>query len=303
MSDLISEELLNIEQLFTEGLYFEALDSLNEFEQKIDLTPEDQLFFIILKSNIFYELGRFLDALKYAHDVIKEIIAVQRQVKEKIGKEKAHVSCYEFDPGLLKIVTGQLKSKLDDLYGLSKEEKRCALDEICATIQEETKDNEDITEGLIKDAISEVEKEFVRKKILSEEKRPDSRALDEIRPLDCQVGVLPRTHGSAVFTRGQTQSLSIITLGTSSDEQTIESLAGRRSKHFMLHYSFPPFSVGEVKFLRGPSRREIGHGALAEKSLLNVILQNALSFSSLSFISLTRTSVISTATPCVIRVT
>ncbi|MFH1768586.1 MAG: polyribonucleotide nucleotidyltransferase, partial [Candidatus Omnitrophota bacterium] len=132
-------------------------------------------------------------------------------------------------------------------------------------------EGEEITDQLIQEAIYQVEKAFVRRKILDEGMRSDRRSLDQIRPLECMVGVLPRTHGSAVFTRGQTQSLSVITLGTSSDEQTVESFAGRQSKHFMLHYSFPPFSVGEVKPLRGPSRREIGHGALAEKSLINLL--------------------------------
>ncbi len=95
--------------------------------------------------------------------------------------------------------------------------------------------------------------------------------MQEIRPIDCKVKVLPCTHGSAIFTRGQTQSLAVVTLGTSSDEQLIEALEGETTKHFMLHYSFPPFSVGEVKFMRGPSRREVGHGALAEKALAGLI--------------------------------
>jgi polyribonucleotide nucleotidyltransferase len=111
----------------------------------------------------------------------------------------------------------------------------------------------------------------VRKKILEEEKRPDGRTLSQIRPIDCKVKVLPRTHGSAIFSRGQTQSLAITTLGTSADEQLIEALEGEKSKHFMLHYSFPPFSTGDIKPLRGPSRREIGHGALAERALLSVV--------------------------------
>ena len=111
----------------------------------------------------------------------------------------------------------------------------------------------------------------MRQKILNEEKRPDLRRLNEIRPIDCKIRVLPRTHGSALFTRGQTQSLVITTLGTSADEQLIEALEGEKTKHFMLHYSFPPFSVGEIKPIRAPSRREIGHGMLAEKALLKVV--------------------------------
>jgi polyribonucleotide nucleotidyltransferase len=123
----------------------------------------------------------------------------------------------------------------------------------------------------VKAAITEVEEEQVRSKIVAENLRIDGRGFKEIRPITCEVSVLPRTHGSSLFTRGQTQSLAVTTLGTGEDEQMIEALEGEKYKSFMLHYSFPPFSVGETGPVRGPGRREIGHGALAEKALLAVI--------------------------------
>jgi len=137
--------------------------------------------------------------------------------------------------------------------------------------ERETSMIDSITQNAIEYAFTQIEKKFVREKILKENKRPDKRDIDEIREIDCEVSVLPRTHGSALFRRGQTQALATTTLGTSSDEQLIEALEGEKSKRFMLHYTFPPFSVGEIKPLRGPSRREIGHGALAEKALSSVI--------------------------------
>jgi polyribonucleotide nucleotidyltransferase len=127
------------------------------------------------------------------------------------------------------------------------------------------------TESDVRNALIKVEKEQVRQSILKNKRRVDGRGFKDIRQISCEVGVLPRTHGSALFTRGQTQSLSVTTLGTSADEQTIDALEGETSKSFMLHYSFPPFSVGEVKPVRGPGRREIGHGALAERGLKPVM--------------------------------
>jgi polyribonucleotide nucleotidyltransferase len=204
---------------------------------------------------------------------IKELINLQLQLREKVGKKKKEMNFCETDKDLLSKVSGKVSEKFENIYGLvCKEERECACDEILSSLVAELKtENAELSEEAIKKAFYDLEAEFVRKKILKEEKRPDGRGLSDIRPLECKVGVLPRTHGSAIFTRGQTQSLAVVTLGTSSDEQFIEALEGETSKHFMLHYSFPPFSVGEVKMVRGPSRRDIGHGALAEKALFAVI--------------------------------
>ena len=214
-----------------------------------------------------------LEAIKFAHPFINKIINLQEELKTKEGKEKKEVPLKKIDEELINQVKPLVGAKLEEIYQLSgKEEKNQAKENLIAEVSEKiiTEDSE-ITERKIKAVFDLLGEEVLRRKILEDEKRPDGRGISDIRSLDCMVGVLPRTHGSAVFTRGQTQSLSVVTLGASSDEQAIESLEGKSYKHFTLHYSFPPFSVGEVKFMRGPSRRDIGHGALAEKALLSVI--------------------------------
>jgi polyribonucleotide nucleotidyltransferase len=216
--------------------------------------------------------GQILEGIKFAHPFIREIIALQKNLKDKVGKKKKEVALYEPSPDLYKSVKDKVWMALEQMYGLTeKQEREAALDKILASLCEELlKENPETDIEKVKEAFFVIEEEFVRKKILEEDRRPDGRSLKDIRPIDCKVGVLPRTHGSALFTRGQTQSLATTTLGTSSDEQFVEALEGKKTKRFMLHYTFPPFSTGEIKPLRGPSRREIGHGALAEKALINI---------------------------------
>ena len=212
-------------------------------------------------------------AVKFAQPAINKIIEAQKKIQAEIGKKKRQVEPFSIDNELLSRVKDLVSGDLEKVYGLvKKEEREDALADILNKLQETLKsDNEELEESIIKEAFFSVEKDFVRKKIIEENRRPDNRKLTQIRDINCAVGVLPRTHGSAVFTRGQTQALAITTLGSTADEQIIEALEGEKSKHFMLHYSFPPFSVGEVKPMRGPSRREIGHGALAEKAILSVM--------------------------------
>ncbi|MDD3296420.1 MAG: polyribonucleotide nucleotidyltransferase [Candidatus Omnitrophica bacterium] len=214
-----------------------------------------------------------LAAIKFAHPFIKQIIELQRGLQKKVGKEKKEVPLNLPKKELLEQVKAKATSKLQAIYELAdKGEKAASLEGLTTALTQELVNEEaGVTEADLKQAIEVLNEEILKNKILDEEKRPDGRKINDIRSLDCKVGVLPRTHGSAVFTRGQTQSLAVVTLGTSSDEQFIEALEGETTKHFMLHYSFPPFSVGEVKFMRGPSRRDIGHGALAEKALSVVI--------------------------------
>lgn len=213
------------------------------------------------------------EAIRFAHPYIKQLIALQKKLCQQVGKEKARVELFEVNPELLEKINAKAMKALNHAYGIiEKKERQAVLDDLVSELTQELVNEEsDISEADITAAVSVLEEELLRKKVLTEGKRPDGRALNEIRPIDCRVRVLPRTHGSALFTRGQTQSLAVVTLGSSSDEQFIEALEGESSKHFMLHYSFPPFSVGEVKAMRGPSRREVGHGALAEKALAAVI--------------------------------
>jgi len=214
-----------------------------------------------------------LGAIKFAHPFIKEIIKVQHELRKKVGKDKKELPLSEVNKELLEAVRGKVGSKLEEAYCLTKKEEKGVFLKglICLLNEGLVSEESGITEGDISSALHILEEETLRKKILEEEKRPDGRSIADIRAIECIVKALPRTHGSATFTRGQTQSLAVTTLGTSSDEQFIEALEGESTKHFMLHYSFPPFSVGEVKFMRGPSRRDIGHGALAEKSLFPII--------------------------------
>lgn len=214
-----------------------------------------------------------LKAIQYAQAPIKKIIAVEHNLRQKLGKEKKELPLYIIDHELYASIKDKTFLLLEPVYGLvGKDEREKALGNALLSLYTELHaSNPELTQEKLKEVFFSIEEEFVRKKIIAEERRPDNRSLNDIRPIECKVRVLPRTHGSAIFRRGQTQSLAVTTLGSSSDEQLIEALEGEKSKHFMLHYLFPPFSTGDIKPLRGPSRREIGHGALAEKAFSAVI--------------------------------
>ncbi len=216
-----------------------------------------------------------IKAVNFAHPFIKELIKAQEVCREKMGQNKKEYSLTGLRQDLCPLVKEAVGTALEEIYAGAgdKQEQQSTIDEVISRAYSFVTEEKEIeaTPGEVKAIVYDMEKKLVRGSILGKNIRPDGRALDQIRDLDCKVSVLPRTHGSAIFTRGQTQSLAVITLGSSSDEQTIEALQGIRSKHFMLHYAFPPFSVGEVRFMRGPSRREIGHGALAEKAVEGVL--------------------------------
>lgn len=213
----------------------------------------------------------YLEAVKFGLDNLQGIIAMQEEFIKKCGQAKANIEFKKIDPILTKKIEGLSKDRLKEVYKLTKKEER---EEEVALLSKELEEKlslEGYVVADIKMGLLEVEKEQVRKKILDENVRLDGRGFKDIRPIEAKVSVLPRTHGSSIFTRGQTQSLAVTTLGTGEDEQLIEALEGAKYKSFMLHYSFPPFSVGETAPVRGPGRREIGHGALAERALLAVM--------------------------------
>lgn len=213
----------------------------------------------------------YLEAVKLGHQALQEIIAVQEKFRKECGKPKADIQFRKSSPELDKKVEGLSAGKLKEIYTIgNKDEREEQVDLLCKDLEAKLVGDE-YTDTDIRMALVEVEKKQVREKILKENLRIDGRGFKEIRPITCEVSVLPRTHGSGLFTRGQTQSLAVTTLGTGEDEQMVEALEGEMRKTFMLHYSFPPFSVGETAPMRGPGRREIGHGALAEKSLLAVM--------------------------------
>ncbi len=213
-----------------------------------------------------------LAALEFGHHAIQEMIQLQKEFIKEIGKEKRSLKPLEVDENLINQVRVKVLNKIPEALNLStKRHRQKALDDLLISIQESMAESYPDMEMTVAEIFHDVEKEVVRKMILEEKKRIDGRGYDDIRDVSCEISVLPRTHGSALFSRGETQSLTATTLGTKVDEQKIEGLDGESWKSYMLHYNFPPFSVGEVKGFRGPSRREIGHGYLAERALKPVI--------------------------------
>ncbi len=213
-----------------------------------------------------------LESLDIAHQEIKRICAVQNELQSMVGKEKRPVITHVVDEELKDAVKEISLEKVKVAITIpDKLRRQKAIDEILKeAIEKLNIDEKDITMDII-DVFNDIEKGLVRDIILNKNIRVDGRSPEEVRKISSEIGILPRTHGSALFIRGETQSLAVVTLGTSEDEQRIDSLDGESSKTFMLHYNFPPFSVGEVKPLRSPGRREIGHGMLAERALKAVI--------------------------------
>ena len=213
-----------------------------------------------------------LEAILFAQDAIRPLIELQEELRAKAGKKKFIVTPPERDEDLEKKVRELAFSELESVLSIpSKVERNHAKKMLKEKVVEELCVAYPDAQPQISAIFKDLEKEIMRSMILDKESRIDGRKFDEIRPISCEVGVLPRTHGSAIFTRGETQVLAVTTLGSSEDEQRIESPAGQEFKHFILHYNFTPFSVGEVRPLRGPARRDIGHGALAERALAAVV--------------------------------
>src|SRR3984957_8878500 len=215
-----------------------------------------------------------VDAIEFGHTEVKKICAAIKELQAKVGKPKRTVEPPPFDQpyydDLKKRVGRDLADRLDtqkhpkaESHNLVKELKK----QLLAPIPEDDKKAQE----KLKQYYEKLREDIFRSQVIDAKRRPDARAFDEIREIWIEVGVLPRTHGSAIFTRGETQALVTTTLGTSDDMQRIEGFEGEAKKRFMLHYNFPPFSVGEVAFLRGAGRREIGHGALAERAISAVL--------------------------------
>ena len=231
-------------------------DAIVMVEGGAQMVPEDEI----------------LEALFAGHRAIQPLLEIQEQLRREIGKAKREVPLAKLDQGVVRrveeLALAKLKQALEvpeklERYKRIAEVKSEIVPQALAEFPERQKD--------IKNAFEELKRNVFRGLVIQQERRIDGRGLKDIRPITCEVEVLPRTHGSALFTRGETQALVVTTLGTTSDEQRVDALIGEHFKKFMLHYNFPPFSVGEVKFLRGPGRREIGHGNLAERALLPVL--------------------------------
>jgi len=220
---------------------------------------------------------KMLEAIKTGHVEIKKICEFISKIKEEIGKPKFEYKSFEVDHDIYEEIETNFKERMyTDVQAQDKEVRDSNMDKLAEDVKAYfvEKYGEEKAEEVkqdIADSLYKLEKKCVREMIFKEHKRPDGRQIDEIRPLSCEVGLLPRVHGSAVFTRGQTQVMSIATLGMANEEQILDGLDEETSKRYIHHYNFPGYSVGEAKTSRGPGRREIGHGALAERALVPVI--------------------------------
>ena len=214
---------------------------------------------------------KIVEALESGHQAIRQIIAIIRELAGRLSVVKRTVEPLSLDPEVEKAGDGLSEKILDALCTsgkLASEEKMKAYRNEFIELFPQENEEKRVHAGKVFERLKE---KIFRREILERKRRSDERAFDEIRTIEGEAGVLPRTHGSALFTRGETQALVAVTLGTGEDVQRLDDLTGESTKKFMLHYNFPPFSVGEVRFLRGPGRREIGHGALAERAILPVL--------------------------------
>ena len=220
-----------------------------------------------------------LEAIMFGHEAIKQLCAFEKQIAEAVGKAKREIKLYKLDEDLVKAVNAEAQADLIKAVSIhDKLERQNTIDDIEAKVVEEYENKTYADEKThlatvkqVKQILENIVRDEVRRLITEDKVRPDGRKIDEIRPLDAQVGLLPRTHGSAMFTRGQTQVISTCTLGALSDAQILDGLTDEPSKRWMHHYNFPPFAVGELGRVGTPGRREIGHGALGERALSYVI--------------------------------
>lgn len=213
-----------------------------------------------------------LDAILFGHQEIKRIVEFQNEIRNECGKEKREAKLFTVHEELMTAVRDYTKDRLDEATrNPDKLDRDAHIADINAEAMEHFLVEYPEMDKEIAIALHDIEKEIVRRMITHEKIRPDGREVEEVRPVSCEVGLLPRTHGSGLFTRGQTQILTVTTLGPLGDEQIIDGLGPETTKHYIHHYNFPGYSVGEAKPIRSPGRREIGHGALAERALVPVI--------------------------------
>jgi polyribonucleotide nucleotidyltransferase len=253
-------------------------ESLEELEMDLVVSGSDEAILMVECGADGVTEAEVLDALDIAHTEIKSLVAAMEELRQAAGKEKLEVAEPAADPELVERIRASHGAQIDAATHIAEklarqEAVRSAEQEVLAAYAAPDADAEadpTLAEAVTR-AFDTLEKETIRRRIAVDRKRPDGRAQDEIRPVDCEVDVSPRVHGSALFTRGETQILSNVALGTTRMDMKIDNLGLQERKRFWHHYNFPPFSVGEVGFMRGPKRRDIGHGALAERALVPTI--------------------------------
>lgn len=247
-----------------------------------DLEESDLDLFVVAKQDAIVMVEgeskdvsekEIVEALDFAYESVQPLLELQAKLQKEVGKEKLTFTPPQDLSDLKKTVGKKAKKKLEKAIDINdKLERQKAILGITTELCEELlTDEAENTEGEIKTVVHELEKEIIRKNILDKKKRIGGRSFTEVRPITCETGILPKAHGSALFTRGETQAMIVTTLGTKDDEQMVDDPSGLYYKHFYLHYNFPAYSVGEVRRMGPPGRREIGHGNLAERSLTSVM--------------------------------
>ena len=249
-------------------------ESLAELDMDLIVCGTDEAILMVECGADGITEAEVLDALDIAHGEIKTVIKAMEELQAKVGKEKVEVDAPQIDESLVEQIRSEFGSQLDEATQVPEKLARQdainaveaeALAKLAAGEGDEASDPEKAPE--VTRAFAKLEKEVIRRRIAIDKKRPDGRQTDEIRPIETEVDVAPRVHGSALFTRGETQILSSVALGTTRMDMKVDNLGLQETKRFWHHYNFPPFSVGEAGFMRGPKRRDIGHGALAERAL------------------------------------
>jgi polyribonucleotide nucleotidyltransferase len=249
-------------------------------ESPLDLVvagTEEAILMVEAGANEITE-AEILDALDIAHDAIKKLCQAQHDLRSQAGKDNVEIAPPQVDEAILSEVKERFGAALEEATQVAdKLERQDATERVEEEALEALSGNPDEPESYaarraqVQLAFDKLEKDLIRRRIAVDKKRPDGRAAEEIRDIWIEVGMAPRTHGSAIFTRGQTQAFSVAALGTTRDEMRLDTLGLQESKNYFHHYNFPPFSVGEAGFMRGPKRRDIGHGALAERALVPVV--------------------------------
>jgi polyribonucleotide nucleotidyltransferase len=244
--------------------------------RKVSAQPESREFetnLVMLEGEALeVDENAIVDAINFGLESLRPVIEFQDHIRQAIGKEKRVVEEITVDELLLAKVTEKARDSMKEAYIISgKQDRHNKLDWIREKVVKEVCAEDDSLSPRVSKILSDLERQIVRDMILHDKKRSDGRTSAEIRPISAEVGILPRAHGSALFTRGETQALAALTLGTASDEQRLDYVSGEEMRTFILHYNFPPYCVGEARPLRSPGRREIGHGALARKALLPIL--------------------------------
>ncbi len=249
-----------------------AFSELDNSDINLVIAGTDENIMMVEGSCSEVSEDELLTAVELGHQQIKRIIQMQKDLMARCGKPKRPVQIPPKNQELIQAVEELAREQIKEANrSADKLARERMLEQVKKTIIERLAEKFPEKETEIESILTDLEKEDMRKMVLETGVRLDGRDASTIRDITCEVGILPRTHGSALFTRGQTQSLVAATLGTKMDEQTVDDLEGESSKSYMLHYNFPPFSVGEIRPIRGPGRREIGHGVLAERSIQPVI--------------------------------